>query len=55
MQKNLIQMLLRLGCAASFAWPVQAADEKLKWTFQNMEVKALLQTLAEIGQHNLIV
>lgn len=55
MQKNLIQMLLRLGCAASFAWPAQAADEKLKWTFQNMEVKALLQTLAEIGQHNLIV
>lgn len=55
MQKNLIQMLLRLGCVASFAWPAQAADEKLKWTFQNMEVKALLQTLAEIGQHNLIV
>ncbi len=55
MQKNLIQMLLRLGCAASFAWPVQAADEKLKWTFQNMEVKALLQTLAAIRQHNLIV
>ncbi len=55
MQKNLIQMLLRLGCAASFVWPAQAADEKLKWTFQNVEVKALLQTLAEIGQHNLIV
>ena len=55
MQKNLIQMLFRLGCAVSFVWPVQAADEKLKWTFQNMEVKALLQTLAEIGQHNLIV
>lgn len=35
--------------------PVQAADEKLKWTFQNIEVKALLQSLAEIGQHNLIV
>jgi type IV pilus assembly protein PilQ len=36
-------------------WPVQAADEKLKWTFQNMDVKALLHSLAEIGQHNLIV
>jgi type IV pilus assembly protein PilQ len=36
-------------------WPLQAADEKLKWTFQNMEVKALLHALAEMGQHNLIV
>ena len=31
------------------------ASEKLKWTFQNMEVKALLQSLAEIGKQNLIV
>lgn len=48
------------GCAAwallaGLAWPLHAADEKLKWAFQNIEVKALLQTLAEIGQHNLIV
>jgi type II secretory pathway component HofQ len=28
---------------------------KLKWNFQNIEVKALLQSLAEIGQQNLIV
>lgn len=34
---------------------VQAADEKLKWTFQNLDVKTLLHSLAEIGQHNLIV
>lgn len=34
---------------------LQAADDKLKWTFQNMEVKALLHALAEMGQHNLIV
>ena len=31
------------------------ASEKLKWNFQNMEVKALLQSLAEIGKQNLIV
>ena len=31
------------------------ADQKLKWRFQNMEVKALLQSLAEIGKQNLIV
>jgi type IV pilus assembly protein PilQ len=34
---------------------LQSADDKLKWTFQNMEVKALLHALAEMGQHNLIV
>lgn len=32
-----------------------AADAKMKWNFQNIEIKALLQSLAEIGQHNLIV
>ena len=31
------------------------ADPKMKWRFQNMEVKALLQSLAEIGKQNLIV
>lgn len=50
-----------LGCAC-FAFhfanaPVWAADAsaKLKWNFQNMEVKALLQSLAEIGKQNIIV
>jgi type IV pilus assembly protein PilQ len=27
----------------------------MKWNFQNIEVKALLQSLAEIGKQNLIV
>ncbi len=40
--------------SAAFAGSLDA-DEKLKWTFQNIEVKALLQSLAEIGKHNLIV
>jgi type IV pilus assembly protein PilQ len=31
------------------------ADEKMKWNFQNIEIKALLQSLAELGQQNLIV
>ena len=39
----------------SFISPAQANEEKMKWTFQNMEVKALLHSLAEIGQHNLVV
>jgi type IV pilus assembly protein PilQ len=30
-------------------------EPKLKWRFQNIEVKALLQSLAEMGQQNLIV
>lgn len=50
--------LLVLGCLiypdGAFA-DSPDADEKLKWTFQNIEVKALLQSLAEIGKHNLIV
>lgn len=50
-----------LGCvgllwqmASATVW---AADttEKLKWNFQNIEVKALLQSLAEIGKQNIIV
>jgi type IV pilus assembly protein PilQ len=32
-----------------------SSEAKLKWNFQNIEIKALLQSLAEIGQHNLIV
>ena len=39
----------------SFISPAQANEEKMKWTFQNMEVKVLLHSLAEIGQHNLVV
>ena len=30
-------------------------DQKMKWRFQNIEVKALLQSLADIGNHNLMV
>ena len=30
-------------------------EQKMKWRFQNIEVKALLQSLAEMGQQNLIV
>ena len=37
--------------------PLGAAEleQKLKWRFQNIEVKALLQSLAEVGNLNLIV
>ncbi len=42
-------------CTLMWSPLLQAADDKLKWTFQNMEVKALLHALAEMGQHNLIV
>lgn len=44
-------------CVALFNTLASAAspDDKLKWNFQNIEVKALLQSLAEIGQQNLIV
>ena len=44
--------LLAGACTGSWA---ALPDDKLKWNFQNMEVKALLQSLAEIGQQNLIV
>ena len=30
-------------------------EPKMKWRFQNIEVKALLQSLAEMGNQNLIV
>ena len=39
--------LLAGACTGSWA---ALPDDKLKWNFQNMEVKALLQSLAEIGQ-----
>jgi len=44
-------------CVALFNTLASAVspDDKLKWNFQNIEVKALLQSLAEIGQQNLIV
>ena len=40
-----------------FMAPLSALElePKLKWRFQNIEVKALLQSLAEMGQQNLIV
>ena len=43
-----------LTCMLTMA-AAHANDEKMKWTFQNMEVKALLHSLAEIGQQNLVV
>ncbi len=43
--------LLLMGLCA----PAFATDDKLKWNFQNVEVKALLQSLAEIGKQNLVV
>lgn len=43
-------MLMFLSHAAA-----EESNEKLKWIFQHIEVKALLQSLAEIGHHNLIV
>ena len=43
--------LVAWGMAASAA----PNDGPLKWNFQNIEIKALLQSLAEIGQQNLIV
>ena len=49
--------LLAMFWLASFGTTLCAAtpDDKLKWNFQNIEIKALLQSLAEIGQQNLIV
>ena len=40
-----------------FMAPLSALEleQKMKWRFQNIEVKALLQSLAEMGQQNLIV
>ena len=53
MKRFLIGACLQVVCVL----PLSAleADPKMKWRFQNMEVKALLQSLAEIGKQNLIV
>lgn len=62
MSAHAVSLYLRSTCVTTFlvcigtAQAVSSdAEEKLKWTFQNIEVKALLQSLAEIGKHNLIV
>ena len=50
--KRIILLCLSFACMAS---ALASSEAKLKWNFQNIEIKALLQSLAEIGQHNLIV
>lgn len=50
--KWVVLLCLSFACMAS---ALASSEAKLKWNFQNIEIKALLQSLAEIGQHNLIV
>jgi type IV pilus assembly protein PilQ len=50
--KSLLLLSLTSVCMGQALAP---PDAKMKWNFQNIEIKALLQSLAEIGQHNLIV
>ena len=50
--KRVVLLSLSFACMAS---ALASSEAKLKWNFQNIEIKALLQSLAEIGQHNLIV
>ena len=50
--KRVVLLCLSFACMAS---ALASSEAKLKWNFQNIEIKALLQSLAEIGQHNLIV
>ncbi len=50
--KRIVLLCLSFACMAS---ALASPEAKLKWNFQNIEIKALLQSLAEIGQHNLIV
>lgn len=50
--KRVVWLCLSFACMAS---ALASSEAKLKWNFQNIEIKALLQSLAEIGQHNLIV
>ena len=50
--KSLLLLSLTSACMGQALAPL---DAKMKWNFQNIEIKALLQSLAEIGQHNLIV
>jgi len=49
-----VAALLMLQCGLT---PLGALEleQKMKWRFQNIEVKALLQSLAEMGNQNLIV
>ena len=49
-----VAALLMLQCGLT---PLGALEleQKMKWRFQNIEVKALLQSLAEVGNQNLIV
>ena len=49
-----VAALLMLQC---WLTPLGALEleQKMKWRFQNIEVKALLQALAEVGNQNLIV
>ena len=49
---RVVWLCLSFACMAS---ALASSEAKLKWNFQNIEIKALLQSLAEIGQHNLIV
>ena len=54
--KSLFKSLLLLSLtSACMGQALAPPDAKMKWNFQNIEIKALLQSLAEIGQHNLIV
>ncbi|WP_090129493.1 type IV pilus secretin PilQ [Limnohabitans sp. Rim11] len=50
--KRFVLLCLSFACMVS---ALASSEAKLKWNFQNIEIKALLQSLAEIGQHNLIV
>jgi len=55
-----LQLLRGVGWAllqCCFMVPLSALEleQKMKWRFQNIEVKVLLQSLAEIGNQNLIV
>ena len=50
--KRFVWLCLSFACMAS---ALASSEAKLKWNFQNIEIKALLQSLAEIGQQNLIV
>jgi type IV pilus assembly protein PilQ len=44
-----------LQCCLIASLSALELEQKMKWRFQNIEVKVLLQSLAEIGNQNLIV
>ena len=48
-------MSLLLQCCFVISVGALEIDQKMKWRFQNIELKALLQSLADIGNQNLIV